>query len=142
MTSETGSDRRCKGLQMFEEVYGGIVPVPPVADQHAFFQQTIDQLFAEVWARPHLNIREKRLLALGAVAALGESDMFEIQLRAAVRKGELTAAQIEELVLFLPAYVSYPRTSKLLAISQKIIAEMKADGAGGAEAPGEKPQGA
>ena len=41
---------------------------------------------------------------------------------------ELTKAQVEDLVLFLPAYVSYPRTSKLLMITQKIFAEMEKAG--------------
>jgi hypothetical protein len=58
--------------------------------------------------------------------------MFEIQIRAAIKKGELTKAQVEDLVLFLPAYISYPRTSKILMITQKIFAEMEAAG----DAPG------
>jgi 4-carboxymuconolactone decarboxylase len=124
--SADDSERRKRGLKMFEEVYGGVVPVPPPEYRGAFFFQTIDQLFAETWTRSELPIRDKRLVALGCVAALGETEMFEIQLRAAMAKGELTDAQVEEMILFLPAYVSYPRTSKLLAISQKILAERKA----------------
>ena len=124
--SEDHNERRQRGLKMFEEVYGGVVPVPPPEHRGAFFWQTIDQLFSETWSRPNMSIRDRRLVALGAVAALGETEMFEIQMRAAVKKGELTEAQIEDLVLFLPAYISYPRTSKILAISLKIVAEMKA----------------
>jgi len=124
--SDNDNDRRARGLKMFNEVYGGVVPVPPSEYQGPFFHQTIDQLFAETWSRPNLSIAQRRLVTLGAVAALGETEMFEIQLRAAVKKGELTKAQIEDLVLFLPAYIGYPRTSKILAISQKIFAEMEA----------------
>ena len=124
--SQEDSERRKRGLRMFEEVYGGVVPVPPPEYQGAFFQQTIDQLFSEIWSRPNLAIRDKRLVALGAVAAMGETEMFEIQMRAAVVKDELTEAQVEELVLFLPAYISYPRTSKILAICHKIFSELRA----------------
>jgi 4-carboxymuconolactone decarboxylase len=123
--SDSDNERRQRGLKMFEEVYGGVVPVPPPDKQGAFFLQTIDQLFSEVWSRPNMSIRDRRLVALGAVAALGETEMFEIQIRAAIKKGELTKAQVEDLVLFLPAYVSYPRTSKILMITQKIFAEME-----------------
>jgi 4-carboxymuconolactone decarboxylase len=126
--SDSDNERRQRGLKMFEEVYGGVVPVPPPEHQGAFFLQTIDQLFSETWSRPNMSIRDRRLVALGAVAALGETEMFEIQIRAAIRKGELTKAQVEDLVLFLPAYVSYPRTSKLLMITQKIFAEMEKAG--------------
>jgi 4-carboxymuconolactone decarboxylase len=123
--AENDSERRKLGLKMFEEVYGGVVPVPPEEYRGAFFWQTIDQLFSETWSRPNMSIRDRRLVALGAVAALGETDMFEIQIRAAIKKGELTKAQVEDLMLFLPAYISYPRTSKILAITQKIFAEME-----------------
>jgi 4-carboxymuconolactone decarboxylase len=125
--SDSSDERRERGLKMFNEVYGGVVPVPPAEHQGPFFHQTIDQLFSETWTRPNLSIAQRRLVTLGAVAALGETEMFEIQLRAAVKKGELNKAQIEDLVLFLPAYVGYPRTSKILAISYKVFAEM--DGA-------------
>jgi len=127
--SEIDEERRARGLKMFNEVYGGIVPVPPPDKQGAFFHQTIDQLFAETWSRPNMSIKERRLVALGAVAALGETEMFEIQIRAAIKKGELNKAQVEDLVLFLPAYISYPRTSKILMITQKIFAEMEKEGA-------------
>jgi 4-carboxymuconolactone decarboxylase len=123
--SDSDNERRQRGLKMFEEVYGGIVPVPPPDKQGAFFLQTIDQLFSETWSRPNMSIRDRRLVALGAVAAMGETEMFEIQIRAAIKKGELTKAQVEDLVLFLPAYISYPRTSKILMITQKIFAEME-----------------
>ena len=128
--AEEDSPRRKRGLQMFEEVYGGVVPVPPPDRRGDFFYQTIDQLFAETWARPNMSIRDKRLVALGAVAALGEVEMFEIQLRAALKKGELTKAQVEDLVLFLPAYVSYPRTSKILLMTQRLFAELEKEKAG------------
>ncbi len=118
-------ERRERGLAMFKEVYAGVVPVPPEDRQGAFFHQTIDQLFAENWTRPSLSIAQRRLVTLGAVAALGETEMFEVQLRAAIVRGELGKQQIEDLVLFLPAYVGYPRCGKLLAIMYKLFGEMK-----------------
>ncbi len=116
--------RRELGLKMFAEVYGGVVPVPPPEHQTAFFNQTIDQLFSEGWSRTEMSVKERRLITLGAVAALGEVDMFEIQMRAALKKGELTRAQVEDIVLFLPAYVGYPRTSKILLMSQRVFKEL------------------
>jgi 4-carboxymuconolactone decarboxylase len=118
------NERRELGLKMFEEVYGGVVPVPPPEFRGAFFNQTIDQLFAEGWSRPDMSIKDRRLITLGAVAALGEVDMFEIQMRAALKKGELTKKQVEEIVLFLPAYVGYPRTSKILLMTQRVFKEL------------------
>ena len=116
--------RRELGLKMFEEVYGGVVPVPPPEFRTGFFNQTIDQLFSEGWSRTEVSIKERRLITLGEVAALGEVDMFEIQMRAALKKGELTRAQVEDIVMFLPAYVGYPRTSKILLMTQRVFKEL------------------
>jgi 4-carboxymuconolactone decarboxylase len=119
----TNDERRARGEEMFHEVYGGIVPLPPVNDD--FLRLLLDQLFAEVWSREALSIRDRRLILVGVLAALGEGETFEIQIRAALTRGELTREQVEEVLIFLPSYVGYPRASRLRAIVQRIFAETK-----------------
>jgi 4-carboxymuconolactone decarboxylase len=119
-------ERRQRGLQYFDEVYGGVVPVPPENFRGDFFHNTIDQLFSEVWSRDVLSIRERRLVLIGAIAAQGEVETLEIQMRAALHKGELTVAQLREIVLFLPYYIGYPKTSRILMMSHRVIADHEA----------------
>lgn len=119
-------DRRERGEAMFNEVYGGIVPLPPREGRSTFVTNTIEQLFAEVWTRDVLSLRDRRLLILGAVAALGEPVIMEIQLRAALAKKELTPEQIEEMLIFIVSYIGYPRASSLQAIIRRVLDEHKA----------------
>lgn len=106
-------DRRARGKQVFEEVYGGVVPLPPNSDAIGFMQLLLDQTFAEVWSREALSIRDRRLIVMGVLAALGEDAPFVIQLKAALVKEELTAEQVREIPAFLAHYVGFPRASRL-----------------------------
>ena len=106
-------DRRARGKQVFEEVYGGVVPLPPNSDSIGFMQLLLDQTFAEVWSREALSIRDRRLIVMGVLAALGEDAPFVIQLKAALLKNELTAEQVKEIPGFLAHYVGFPRASRL-----------------------------
>ena len=112
----TDDERRERGERAFAAVYGGVVELPPAAERDAFLETMLGQLFAEVWSRDVLSIRDRRLLIMGAIAALGERDLFGIQARAALAKGELTREQIDEAVLTLVQYVGYPRASGLRAV--------------------------
>lgn len=117
-----GKDRTERGEAMFDAVYGGVVPLPPRETRNPYVHDTIDHLFGEVWPRDMLGIAQRRLLILGAVIALGEKDIAEIQIRAALAKGELTVEQVEEIRLFMVNYVGHPRIASFSAAMAKAIA--------------------
>ena len=53
-------------------------------------------------------MRDRRLLLLGAVSALGLDEILEIQTGAALANGELTDAELREVALFITHYVGWP----------------------------------
>jgi 4-carboxymuconolactone decarboxylase len=112
--------RRAKGAEMLAKVYAGDVAVPP-AGASAFADLMLEQVFAEVWTRPALSMRDRRLLIMGAIAALGESMTWKIQVRAAIKNGELTAEQARETLIQLVQYVGYPRGAGLLGATEEAI---------------------
>jgi 4-carboxymuconolactone decarboxylase len=73
--------------------------------------QTIERLFGEIWARPALSIRDRRLLTLGVIAALGRQDLAEVMFAGALRNDELTPEQIGEVVLHLAYYAGWPNAT-------------------------------
>jgi 4-carboxymuconolactone decarboxylase len=109
----TNDDRRALGKRVFEDVYGGVVPLPTNSDSVGFLQLLLDQSFAEVWSRQALSIRDRRLIVMGVLAALGEDAPFVTQMKAALLKNELTAEQVKEIPVFLSHYVGFPRASRL-----------------------------
>jgi 4-carboxymuconolactone decarboxylase len=113
------NDKRERGLEMMREVYGW-----EMADQPGeFFAQTVDHLFAEIWTRPGLSLRDRRLLLLGAVAAQGLDDIATIQTKAALHNGELDAEQLREVALFLTHYVGWPLGTKLFMAIEKVLSK-------------------
>ncbi|MFQ5416064.1 MAG: carboxymuconolactone decarboxylase family protein [Myxococcota bacterium] len=116
------SERWKRGKEKIEEVYAGDIPIPPEGS-NAFADQMLGQLFAEVWTRDVLSMRDRRLLLLGAILAQGESMTFAIQSKAAIKKGELTAEELREVLVFLVHYVGYPRAAGMLGVVEKAIQE-------------------
>lgn len=116
------SGRRQRGSDKLEEVYAGDVPIPPEGTSE-FVDIMLSQLFAEVWTRDVLSMRDRRLLLLGAIAAQGEGMTFAVQSKAAIKNAELTPDQLREVLIFLVHYIGYPKASSLLGVIEKAISE-------------------
>lgn len=116
------TNRYERGAEMMGEVYAGEVAAMPEGTM-AFTDVMTRTLFAEVWTREVLSIRDRRLLLMGVIAAMGEADVWKIQARAALARGELTADELRETLVFLAPYVGYPRVSGLVAACEGVIAE-------------------
>jgi 4-carboxymuconolactone decarboxylase len=116
------SERRQRGLAMIAEVYAGDVVTPP--EGYAFTDIMLEQLFAEVWSRDVLSIRDRRILLLGIIAEKGEPATFGIQAKAALKRGELTPDELRELLLMIAQYAGYPRAAALLGVIEQKIAEV------------------
>ena len=116
--------RRERGARMMEKVYAGAVPVPPEGAS-AFADLMLEQLFAEVWTRTDvLPVRDRRLLMLGSIIAMGEAMTFRIQLKAALKNGELDAAQAREILIHMAQYAGYPRVAGLVGVVEEVIGEV------------------
>ncbi|CAN5623263.1 hypothetical protein BH10ACT9_BH10ACT9_16870 [soil metagenome] len=100
-------NRTERGLATMDAVYGTGLAAAMPTDRTPTLTMTIDHLFGEIWSRPGLSIRDRRLLVLGATAALGRADLIETQARGALVNGELTEEELEEAVLQLHYYVGW-----------------------------------
>jgi 4-carboxymuconolactone decarboxylase len=88
-----------------------------------FFGLTVDHLFAEIWTRPGLTMRDRRLLLIGLLIGQGNDDVAEIQIDAALRAAELDADELREIVIFLTHYAGWPAGAKLNMLVEKLIAQ-------------------
>ena len=113
-------ERYQRGLETIKKVYAGDVVAPPRGN--AFADIMLETLFAEVWTRDVLSMRDRRLLLLGAIMALGEGMVFGIQAKAALKNGELDAEQLREVLITLANYAGYPRAAGLMGTVEQTIA--------------------
>ena len=115
-------DVRRRGLDMMKQVYGWDMPADLPG---AFYATTVDHLFADIWSRPGLSIRDRRLLLLGALTAQGAHEFAEIQVESALHNGEFDADQLREIALFLCHYVGWPHGTKLDTTVGKVLHRVK-----------------
>ena len=113
--------RRKKGLEKMNEVYGWEMPDMP----GDYFALTADHLFGTIWSRPGLSMRDKRLMTLTVVTALGITDLAEIQANAALANGEISEDELKEMAIFLTHYLGFPLGSKLDGAVTKVIKNRK-----------------
>jgi 4-carboxymuconolactone decarboxylase len=114
------------GLKTMDAVYGpGFSETMPEAS-NPMLQDTIDHLFGEVWSRPGLSIRDRRLLVIGATAALGRADLIEIQARGALQNDELSPGELREAVLQLHYYVGWGNGTQVNQGVEAAISERQA----------------
>jgi 4-carboxymuconolactone decarboxylase len=112
------SERRQRGLETMSAVYGW----DAVDGPGDFFGITVEHLFGDIWNRPGLSYRDRRLLLLGLLTGLGEHDVTELQVGAALGNDELSADELREIVIFLTHYTGWPRGAKLNTIAETAIA--------------------
>lgn len=113
---------RRKGLEKMNEVYGWEMPNVEGDD---FFALTADHLFGDIWTRPGLSMRDKRIMTLTVVTALGIQDLAEIQANAALHNEELTVSELKEMAIFLTHYLGFPLGSKLDGAVTKVAKQRK-----------------
>jgi 4-carboxymuconolactone decarboxylase len=115
---------RARGIAKMNEVYGFSVDPDQIAGPYVDF--TVDHLFGAVWTRPGLDIRDRRLMTIGVLAALGQSQLVEIQFQSALERGELTEEQVRETVVHLAHYIGWPLSTGVNAVAEKVIARRHA----------------
>jgi 4-carboxymuconolactone decarboxylase len=118
-------ERRALGEKTIKDVYAGDVIVPE--EGYAFSDVMLKQLFAELWTRETLSMRDKRILLLGIIAEKGEPTTFKIQAKASLKRGEMTPEEARELLLFIAQYAGYPRAASMLMPLEEAIAEAQQD---------------
>ena len=116
-----------RGAAKIREVYAGdIVEIPEGTS--AFMDVMLRSLFAQVWTREALDIRSRRLLVMGVIAANGQVDTWKVQARAALKRGELTPEELRETLVMLAPYAGYPNVAPLVLASEEVIGAWTAEG--------------
>jgi 4-carboxymuconolactone decarboxylase len=113
---------RKKGLEKMNEVYSWEMPN---MEGDPYFDLTVDHLFGTIWTRPGLSMRDKRLMTLTVVTALGLQDLAEVQVNAALANEELTEDELKEMSIFLTHYVGFPLASGLNGVVGRVAGKRK-----------------
>ena len=113
---------RRRGLAKMNEVYAWEMPN---IEGDPYFDLTVDHLFGEIWTRPGLSMRDKRIMTLTAVTALGLQDLAEIQVNAALANDEFGEAELKEMAVFLTHYLGFPLGSGFNGVIGRVAAKRR-----------------
>ena len=131
--AEYEAQRVERGFEMYRAVYGDDMPQPD-PNASLYVSQMMRHLFAETWGREALSVRDRRLVIMGVLTAMGQADKVEIQFRRAHELGELSFDELEEVVLQLAAYTGWGMVAPLSMLVPHMRAEARAGAVGTAGA--------
>jgi len=108
------------GMAKMREVYNFSVDPEDVPGD--FVAYTVDHLFGDVWSRPALDVFQRRLMTIGVLAALGKTELLDIQFQSALDNGELEEDQVREIVVHLAHYIGWPLATGVNEAAERVIA--------------------
>ena len=117
-------DSRTAGLEILEQLFGG----EPAANEISapMMALSTSHLFGEVWARPGLSLRDRELITVSVIAALGRERQLRLHLRGALNAG-LTRDELVETFMHLAYYAGYPAGFTALAIAKEVFDALDAE---------------
>ncbi len=116
-----------RGLEVLRDVYADDVVTLPEGTM-AFNDVMVRTLFDQVWRRGVLDVRTRRMLLMGVIAANGQVDTWKIQARASLKRSELTPDELRETLVMLAPYAGYPNIAGLVVPCEEVIGTWIADG--------------
>ena len=112
------------GMEVRREVLGDAHVDRAIDRTTAFtapFQEFITRFaWGSVWTRPELARRERSMITLAVLTALGREHELEMHVRGALRNG-VTPEEIGEVLLHTAVYAGVPAANAAFAIAQRVI---------------------
>lgn len=88
----------------------------------AEFQDLITRyVWGEIWTRPGLDHRTRRVLVIGTMLALGRWEEFTMHAKAAMAEGGFSADDLKEIVLQQSAYCGVPAANHAFALLRDLL---------------------
>jgi 3-oxoadipate enol-lactonase/4-carboxymuconolactone decarboxylase len=93
---------------------------------NADFQAMITRIaWHEIWGRPGLDDRTRRLLVLAITASLSRWEEFALHVRAGLSQGGFTQGELREVLMQTAIYAGVPAANTAFAEAAKVIADLE-----------------
>jgi 3-oxoadipate enol-lactonase/4-carboxymuconolactone decarboxylase len=122
-------DAREAGLEVRRKILGDAWVDRALAARSDFtadFQDMITRnVWDEIWNRPGLDHRTRRLLVVAVTASLGAWEEFRLHVRAGLEQKGFSAEELKEVLLQLAAYAGAPAANTAFAEAKRILESLK-----------------
>lgn len=125
--SRPGSERYSEGMVTRRNVLGDAHVDRAESGKTAFdapFQELIvESAWGNVWSRPNWSWRERSIVTIALLAALGHDEEVAMHIRATANTGA-TREDICEALLHVAIYAGVPAANRAIKIARNTFAEM------------------
>ncbi|MBM3545429.1 MAG: gamma-carboxymuconolactone decarboxylase [Alphaproteobacteria bacterium] len=122
------NERHAAGMAVRRKVLGNAHVDRSVAktnDLTREFQDLITRYaWGEIWTRPGLDIRTRRILVIGTLLALSRWDEFKMHARAALGEGSFAPEDLKEIVLQQAIYCGVPAANTAFHMLDELVKEL------------------
>jgi 4-carboxymuconolactone decarboxylase len=126
MNSPEEQARYQRGLEVLNAVDGGSAPgvMQSLGDiAPALAHHIVAFGFGDLYSRPALEPKQRQLITLGILAALGGCEPeLDVHVRTSLNVG-LAPAEIVETFIHTAGYAGFPRAINAIAVAKKVFAE-------------------
>ncbi|MER5526824.1 carboxymuconolactone decarboxylase family protein [Streptomyces sp. NPDC002677] len=124
--STTRDERFARGIEVMSQVDGGLRErvLESLADiSPELGHQVVAWGFGEIYSRPELVPRDRQLVTLGMLTALGGCEpQLEVHINFSLNAG-LTPQEIVEALLHSAGYCGFPKALNATLVAKKVFAE-------------------
>lgn len=116
MNKRTHAERRVSALEVLDGFMAGAYDAERSAlamqrRQGALGSFAIDIVMGDVWSRPQFSRRDRSLIVISVLAAIGSDDELSLHTQVGLNHG-MTRTEIEEILLHVAAYAGFPMAMK------------------------------
>jgi len=122
MSENRETTRYERGLAKALEL-GGQADPQTVASVGDLGRYLVEFVFGDIYSRPGLSLREREMVAVAVLLALGREPQLRVHLKAALHIG-ITWQELEEIVLQTVPYAGFP----LALNAMQALAQLKSEG--------------
>jgi 4-carboxymuconolactone decarboxylase len=116
-------ERRQRGLQLYRQIMAKEHPQPTTPRNATL----IDFVFAEIWSRPGITRRERRLIAMACAGGAGATASLGDHFYAAMKTDEFSIDELREFVLHFAVYCGWPKAESVESVLDEQWARVNAD---------------
>ena len=132
--NRTFEERRADSLDGLRKLRRDLLPDPETGVAHtervwgATGSFTVDFVLADIWSRPQLSRRDRSMIVLATLIALGQTGKeMVVHTQGAIHHG-MTREEVEEVVTHVSAYVGFPKTLGAIRIVQDGLRSFEENG--------------
>jgi len=121
----TSEERRAAGREIQGQLWPATLQGPTGAFPAAklapeYFDQVQQSAFGDIWTRPGLPVRDRSMITVAVLAALGQPDELRSHLAGALSAG-VSREEIVEILMHVSIYAGVPAAGSALRVAADVL---------------------